>query len=79
MILKILKIKKKIILDKNRLRPKNSEVMNLLSNNNLAKKMLKWEPKYRGKNGLKLALEKTVRWYCLDENIKLFNSRDYVI
>ena len=53
--------------------------MNLLSNNNLAKKMLKWEPKYRGKNGLKLALEKTVRWYCSDKNIKLFNSKDYVI
>ena len=79
LILKILKIKKKIVLDKNRLRPKNSEVMNLLSNNNLAKKILKWEPKYKGKNGLKLALEKTVRWYCSDKNIKLFNSKDYVI
>ena len=79
LILKILKIKKKIVLDKNRLRPKNSEVMNLLSNNNLAKKILKWEPSHKGKKGLKLALEKTVRWYCSSKNIKLFNSKDYVI
>ena len=79
LILKILKIKKKIILDKNRLRPKNSEVMNLLSNNNLAKKILRWEPSYKGKKGLKLALEKTVRWYCSSKNIKLFNSKDYII
>ncbi len=79
LILKILKIKKKIIIKKNRLRPINSEVMNLLSNNDKARKILKWEPKYKGKKGLNIALEKTVKWYCSEENINLFNSKDYVI
>jgi dTDP-glucose 4,6-dehydratase len=77
--LNILKIEKKIVTKKNRLRPTNSEVMDLLSNNNLAKKILKWKPKYKGRKGLKMALEKTIKWYCSEENIKLFNSKDYVI
>jgi len=41
----------KIRKDTNRVRPKKSEVLRLLSSNTKAKKILKWKPKYRGLNG----------------------------
>ena len=70
----------KIQLDKKRIRPKNSEVQRLLASNNLAKKVLKWKPKYSSKSGLILALEKTVNWY--QDNLKRIdtnNKNKYII
>ena len=58
-IFDITKIRKKITLNKNRLRPKNSEVRNLLSNNEKFKKCTSWTDKKSLIQGLK----KTVNWY----------------
>lgn len=51
-------IKKKIILDKNRLRPTKSEVWELICDNSKIKKMTNWRPKTDFKSGL----IKTFNW-----------------
>lgn len=69
--------KKKFLikLDSKRIRPKKSEVNLLISNNNKAKKILKWKPEYYGKKGFKIALKKTVDWFSDDGNLKLYNDK----
>lgn len=69
----------KIIIDKDRLRPKNSEVRRLFSSDLKAKKLLGWEPKYNKLLGFKKGLEKTLNWFSNKENIKLYNSNIYNI
>ncbi len=54
--------KLKIKTTKVRLRPAKSEVNRLLANNNLAKKLIKWKPKYYGRDGLKVGLTDTISW-----------------
>lgn len=71
----ILKIKKKILFDRKRIRPKKSEVNHLLANNDKAKKLLGWKPKFSEKNQFKLSLKKTINWY--KENSNLFDSNKY--
>ena len=69
----------KIKTDKKRLRPKKSEVSNLLSNNKKAKKLLKWKLKYSGKNGFKLAMRDTIEWFTKPKNLKLYDSSKYTV
>ena len=71
--IKNLKIKEQ----KNRLRPKNSEVFRLVSNNNKAKKFLGWTPNYSKKSGLKKGLIKTVEWYLDSKNTINFKKDIY--
>ena len=69
-------IKFKILTDKNRLRPKNSEVMKLISSNKKAKKILNWVPRYIGSKGLDQGLTKTLNWYNHNRN---YISSDFII
>ncbi len=71
--IKNLKIKEQ----KNRLRPKKSEVFRLVSNNNKAKEFLGWTPNYSKKSGLKKGLIKTVEWYLDSKNIINFKKDIY--
>jgi NAD dependent epimerase/dehydratase len=78
LISKILNKKIVVIADKKRLRPNNSEVVNLVASNILAKKILKWEPNYINTNGLEAGLIKTIKWYKenlnhYSDNYKNFN------
>lgn len=66
----------KIIIDKKRLRPKNSEVLNLISNNKKAAKLINWRPKHKNRIGLYKALIKTIDFY---KNYKIKSNSDYVI
>ena len=50
-------------LDSQRLRPTNSEVMQLCSNNQLAKSMLNWQPVSDNLDGLRAGLTKTIDWF----------------
>ena len=69
----------KVHIDKNRIRPKNSEVMRLLASNKKAKNLLNWEPKYEYLNGFKKALKQTIDWYKIPKNLKKFNTDIYNI
>ncbi len=72
-------LKKKIQIKKanERYRPKKSEVQRLLCNNKKAKNILKWNPKYSGKNGLEKGLKKTIKWFSEESNLKKYKTDIY--
>ena len=70
-----IKIKKTL----ERVRPDKSEVNRLCASNKKAKKLLRWKPKYAGKQGLKNGLIKTIDWYQKNLISKQFDSNSYVI
>jgi NAD dependent epimerase/dehydratase len=63
--------------DPNRLRPKKSEVNRLLSNNELALKTFNWKPRFNTLNGFELGIEKTIDWFTLECNKKLYKVHSY--
>jgi len=67
----------KILQDKNRLRPKKSEVNRLISSNKKAKHILKWSPKYSGKKGFQKGILETVEWFRNSQNLKYYKSDLY--
>ncbi len=76
-LIKKINPKLKINNDNYRIRPKNSEVMRLISDNQKAKKELNWKPKYINAK-LNNAFDETIRWY---KNNLLVNTSysDYII
>ena len=76
-IQKILKRNVNVITQKERIRPKKSEVNRLISSNKKARKILKWKPKYIGSTGFKKGLEKTIEWFKNKENLSHYNIDIY--
>ena len=71
-------LKKKLVLklNKEKLRPKASEVEILKCNYKKAKEKLNWRPKFMGKKGFKAALILTIDWYKLNSENELLNSKN---
>jgi NAD dependent epimerase/dehydratase len=65
--------------DNERLRPEKSEVERLWASNSKAKKLLGWEPKYAGVEGLKHGLTETIRWFQDGQNIAHYKALKYNI
>jgi NAD dependent epimerase/dehydratase len=65
--------------DNERLRPEKSEVERLWASNAKAKKLLGWEPKYAGVEGLKHGLAETIRWFQDGRNIAQYKALKYNI
>ena len=65
--------------DEERIRPEKSEVNRLWADNSKAKKLLGWEPRYSGRNGLKRGLQETVEWFTDPENLKRYKADIYNI
>ena len=61
-ISKIMNTNYKLKLSKIHERPKKSEVNHLLADTKVAKKLIKWNPKYSGKDGFSKGLKKTIDW-----------------
>ena len=74
-ISKILKIKLISVVEKQRIRPKKSEVNRLNCNNDKLKKLTNWKPKYKIDEGL----VKMIEWIKKDKNIKNYKSDKYNI
>jgi len=64
---------KKIFSEDSRIRPKNSEVLHLVSDNSKAKELIGWEPKINFSDGL----EKTIKF--VSENLDSFKTQTYNI
>ena len=60
-------------IDPQRLRPEKSEVMRLVSNNQLAKSMLDWKPEVSLKDGLK----RTIDW--ISKHLKMYQPDTYQV
>ena len=78
-IAKEMSVKVEILTEKKRVRPKNSEVEKLRSNNRKAKKILNWKPKYINKKGLIKGISQTINWFSDKENLKIYKSKIYNI
>lgn len=68
-----------IQVDVNRLRPKNSEVQRLLADNQRAKSLLGWRPKYCGAEDFKKAIKITADWFCEPKNLSRYKTSVYNI
>lgn len=64
--------KPNLSIDKKRIRPKNSEVNRLIGSSLLARKYLKWKPRYSSKKGFMISLLKTYDWF--KDNIEIYNK-----
>ena len=69
----------KIKQEKQRMRPRLSEVDNLLADNSLAKNILNWEPEYYGEKGFEKGIKKTIDWFQNEKNTIYYNSNDFII
>lgn len=67
----------KIIKDQQRIRPQESEVNRLFSDNSLAEKTIKWKPKFKGEEGFVSGLKKTIDWFSTTENRQNYKSNIY--
>ena len=54
---------KEIRIDKPRIRAHSTEVKRLYSSNKKAKKLLKWEPKFKNRNGIEKGIKIAIEWY----------------
>lgn len=52
-----------------RLRPATSEVERLWADNSKAKKILGWQPEYKGKDGFRRGLERTIDFFCRTSSV----------
>ena len=77
-IAEIMGVDIKIEEDLLRIRPKNSEVERLYSDNTKAKKILLWKPKLNGLEGFKTGLRKTIDWFKAKQDISK-NSDYYAV
>lgn len=68
-----------IVTDEARLRPKNSEVERLWSDNSKAKELLNWQPAYGGLEGFKRGLTETAEWFINPANIATYKADRYNI
>ena len=68
-----------IITDLERIRSKSSEVDRLYSNNSLASEILNWQPKFKGVEGFKTGLKKSIDWFSDKKNLSKYNSSFYNI
>ncbi|MFA5805625.1 MAG: SDR family NAD(P)-dependent oxidoreductase [Melioribacteraceae bacterium] len=71
----IVGVKANIIISNERIRPKNSEVERLWSNNQKAKQLINWSPSVLLEKGLQM----TYNWFLVKENMQLYNSNRYYI
>ncbi len=77
MIAKIMNADISVVADTERVRPKNSEVERLWSDNTLAKKLLEWQPQFSDTDGLRKGLEKTIHWFSDPANQKMYKPGIY--
>jgi len=73
LIKKIMKSDIIFITDKQRIRPKNSEVFRLWGDNTLIEKLTDFRPKYKLKRGLK----ETCEWFSNPKNLKKYKANIY--
>lgn len=63
--------------DPQRLRPQASEVERLWADNSKAKRLLDWEPRYGGRDGLRRGLQQTIDWFASPERMAMYKANRY--
>ena len=70
---------KEIRIDKPRIRAHSTEVKRLFSSNKKAKRILKWEPKFKNRNGIEKGIKIAIEWYKDPVNMNKFKTDIYNI
>ncbi|HMM82440.1 MAG TPA: NAD-dependent 4,6-dehydratase LegB [Terrimesophilobacter sp.] len=65
--------------DSQRVRPENSEVERLFSDNRKAKELLGWQPQLAGLDGFHTGLFHTVEWFSNPENLARYRTDAYTV
>lgn len=78
-IARLMNVKAELLHDSERVRPGNSEVERLLSDNSKAAELLGWTPLFVGSVGLERGLAQTIEWFSNPENLKKYNVNNYVV
>ena len=65
--------------DPNRVRPENSEVERLFSNNSKALEVFGWSPAYQGLEGFRAGLAETAEWFVNPVNLARYRTDTYVV
>lgn len=65
--------------EEQRLRPEKSEVNRLWADNQKAKEMIGWSPKYAGIDGLRRGLKETIDWFSNPSNLAQYKADVYNI
>ncbi len=65
--------------DPARLRPANSEVERLFSDNRKARELLGWSPRYDGVGGFREGLRETAEWFTDPANLSRYRTDAYVV
>lgn len=68
-----------VLQDKQRMRPKNSEVERLFACTKKADALLNWKANYSGKEGFEKGLRKTIEWFSDPKNKTFYRREDYVV
>ena len=76
-ISEIMRVQPRVKVDKQRLRPKNSEVYRLICDNSKIQELTGWKIKEDRQKSLDLGIKKSIKWYSKKENIKLFKPNIY--
>lgn len=78
-ISKLMKKEIEIVTEKQRMRPKISEVERLWASNKKVKKIFGWEPKYSGLKGFEIGLKETIEWFDKKSNLQKYKADVYNI
>ena len=65
--------------DPKRIRPENSEVERLFSNNTKARELLGWQPQLLGIDGFREGLARTIDWFSDPANLARYRTDTYVV
>jgi len=79
LIAEVMSVDIEIETEEERIRPEKSEVDRLLADNTKAKRILGWSPRYKGYDGFKDGLSKTVDWFSDLNNISQYKAGIYNI
>ncbi len=79
LIAEIMNVDIELISEKERIRPKDSEVNRLYGDNSLLRELTDWIPEYCGINGFKKGLNITAEWFSINENRNFYKSSSYAI
>ena len=78
-IAKVMDVEATAVSEAERLRPADSEVERLFSDNTKAKELFGWRPEYEGLEGFARGLKATAEWFVDPENLAKYRTDTYTV